>query len=89
MTAYHAVVAERKDIAMVTILCDECEAEVSIAAAAGRVPVRCPSCGKDYTPNTLLALKAFGEFQRFATTAEEHAKKPVFRFSIKQPGEQG
>jgi hypothetical protein len=34
----------------------------------------------------MLALKAFGEFQRFATTAEEHAKKPVFRFSIKQPG---
>lgn len=86
MTAYHAVVAERKDIAVVTILCGDCKSEVSIDAASARVPVRCPSCGSDYSPNARLALKAFGEFQRFATTAEDHAKKPVFRFSIKQPG---
>jgi predicted RNA-binding Zn-ribbon protein involved in translation (DUF1610 family) len=82
--AYRVVVAERKDIAVVTIACEQCGSEVSIKSGIVIAPEACPSCGKVYGENTKNALAAFGRFQSFATAAEEHAGKPIFRFQMKQ-----
>lgn len=82
--AYRVLVAERKDIGTVTVVCAECSAEVSFDARTARVPLACASCGREYGENTREALTAFGRFHRFAATVEEHAGKPIFQFSIKQ-----
>jgi hypothetical protein len=85
MTAYRVVVAERKDIGSVTVVCGECKAEVSVDAETARVPISCPSCGLEYGEAAKGALEALGTFHRMATRAETHsAGKPVFRFHIKQ-----
>jgi len=82
--AYRVVVAERKEIAVVTVICDECSAEVSVDPGIAKIPYACPSCGKGYSESTTTALTALGRFHRSATTAEEQAGKPIFRFHIKQ-----
>jgi DNA-directed RNA polymerase subunit RPC12/RpoP len=82
--AYRAVVAERKDIAVVTVICEDCGAGVSVDIRTAGVPYACPSCGKGYNENTTTALTALGRFHRAAATAEEQAGKPIFRFDIKQ-----
>jgi hypothetical protein len=82
--AYRVVVAERKDIATVTVVCPECEAEVSLKIATAKVPEYCPSCEMRYRLPIGEALAALGRFHRSAATAEETEGKPVFRFSIKQ-----
>jgi hypothetical protein len=87
MTAYRVVVAERKEILVVSILCGECGCEISIDAGAARVPSRCPSCERRYSPHIMSALEALGTFHRDAATAEEQSKKPVFRFHIRQAGD--
>ena len=86
MTAvYRVLVAERKDIGAVTVVCGECKSEVSVHAETATVPVSCPSCGMEYGEAAREALKALGTFHRMATKAETHsAGKPVFRFQIKQ-----
>jgi ribosomal protein S27E len=85
MAAYRVVVAERKDIAIVTLVCGECKSEVSVHAETATVPVSCPSCGMDYGAAAKTALEALGTFHRMATKAETHsAGKPIFRFQIKQ-----
>jgi hypothetical protein len=81
--AYRVVTAERKDIEVVTVICN-CGAEVSINAIKAQVPFACPSCNEDYGQNIREALTAFGRFQRTASAAEEHAGKPIFRFNIRQ-----
>ena len=82
--AYRVVVAERKDIVFVTVVCEECGSEVSINAETANVPDACPSCNKPYGDNVKTALAGLGRFHRYASTAENHAQKPIFRFSIKQ-----
>jgi hypothetical protein len=82
--AYRVVVAERKDIAAITLICAECGAELSLTMETARVPEYCPSCQMIYGLAAREALVAFGRFHRAAATAEEHAEKPVFRFTIKQ-----
>lgn len=82
--AYRVVVAERKDIAVVTIVCPECGSEVSLAMETARIPESCPSCEMVYRLPVRDALAALGRFHRSAATAEEHAEKPIFRFQIKQ-----
>jgi hypothetical protein len=82
--AYRVVVAERKDIAVVTIVCPECGSEVSLAIESARVPEFCPSCEMVYRLPVKDALAALGRFHRSAATAEEHAEKLIFRFQIKQ-----
>ena len=82
--AYRVVVAERKDIAAVTVICAECGSEMSMDARTAKVPYSCSCCGREYGENTRQALTALGRFHRFAATEEEHAEKPVFRFTIKQ-----
>lgn len=82
--AYRVVAAERKDLATVTVICPECGSEVSLLIEKARVPEACPSCYKQYGPNVVNALTAFGRFQREAITAEEIAAKPLFRFSIRE-----
>ncbi|MGC2402357.1 MAG: hypothetical protein WA510_21365, partial [Acidobacteriaceae bacterium] len=84
VAAYRVVVAESKDIAVITVVCGYCESEVSMKAGA-ITPEACPSCNKPYGDSIKSALVAFARFQNFATEAEGHAKKPVFRFHIKQP----
>ena len=82
--AYRVVVAERKDIEVVTVACAECGAELSLTIATARVPEYCPSCQIIYPIPIGEALAALGRFQRCAATAEQHAGKPIFRFSIRQ-----
>ena len=82
--AYRVVVAERKEIEAVTVICGECGAEVSVKAGTAKAPYACPSCGLDYGQNVLEALTALGRFHRFAATAEGHSGKAIFRFAIKQ-----
>lgn len=85
MTAvYRVVVADRKDMAVATVVCAECGSEVSIAMETARAPEYCPSCQKPYEHPIIDALVALGRFHRAAATAEQHTGKPVFRFSIKQ-----
>lgn len=84
MTTHRAVVAERKDIAVVTVECPECGSEVSLSIETARVPESCPSCQATYRLPTKEALAALGRFHRAAATAEENEGKPIFRFSIKQ-----
>jgi hypothetical protein len=81
--AYRLVAAERKDIAIVTVIC-ECGSAVSLNIATANVPYHCSSCGKGYGENVTNALECLGRFHRLAGTAEEHAKRPIFRFDIKQ-----
>lgn len=83
--AYRVVVAERRDIAIVTLVCGECKSEVSVKAETATVPIACPSCGIEYGEAAKEALEALGKFHRMATKAETHsAGKPIFRFQIKQ-----
>lgn len=82
--AFRVVTAERKDIVVVTVICEECGVEISFNAETAKVPFGCPSCGKEYGENVRTALGSLGRFHRSASTAEEHAGKPMFRFSIRQ-----
>jgi hypothetical protein len=82
--AFRVVVADRKDVEVVTIVCPECRAELSLTIATARVPEYCPSCQMIYRLPIQEALSALGRFQRAAATAEEVWGKPIFRFSIKQ-----
>ena len=82
--AYRAVVAERKDIVVITIGCERCGSEVSVNAEIAIVPVACPSCGREYDGNATSALVSLSRFHKAAKTAEEQAGKPLFRFHIKQ-----
>ncbi len=82
--AYRAVVAERKDIVVVTIGCEKCGSEVSVNSETAVVPVACPSCGREYDGNATAALVSLGRFHKAANAAETQAGKPIFRFQIKQ-----
>ncbi len=82
--AYRVIVAERRDVEVVTLVCPECGAEVSLNIATARVPEYCPSCQMIYRIPIQEALAALGRFQRTATTAEQNEGKSIFRFSIKQ-----
>ncbi len=82
--AFRVVVAERKEISVVTLICSECAAELSLSIATARVPEYCPSCQMRYRVPIQEALAALGRFHRTASAAEEMEGKPVFRFSIRQ-----
>lgn len=82
--AYRVVVAERKDIASVTVVCEDCGSEVSVSTATAKIPHWCPSCERQYDENVREALTALGRFHRLGAAAEEHAGKPIFRFNIRQ-----
>jgi predicted RNA-binding Zn-ribbon protein involved in translation (DUF1610 family) len=82
--AYRVVVADRKDVEVVTIVCPECGAELSLKIATARLPEYCPSCQLVFRIPIPEALSALGRFQRAAATAEETWGKPIFKFSIKQ-----
>jgi hypothetical protein len=82
--AYRVVVAERKEMAQVTIVCPECSAELSIAVETAGVPESCPSCQMRYTKMMVDGLVALGRFHRDATIVEEQIGKPIFRFAIKE-----
>lgn len=82
--AYRAVVADRKDVQVITIVCEDCGAEISVDAISAKMPYWCPSCERQYDQNVRDALAALGRFHRLGAAAEEHAKKSIFRFTIKQ-----
>jgi hypothetical protein len=82
--AYRAFVAERNDLIVVTIVCDECSSSASINIETARVPVVCGSCGKQYSDNLGAALAGLARFHRMGKTAEDAAGKPIFQFHIKQ-----
>lgn len=83
--AFRVVIADRKDIEVVTLVCPECGAEVCLKIATARVPEYCPSCQMRYRAPIGDALAALGRFHRTAATAEEMEKKPIFKFSIQDP----
>ncbi len=82
--AYRAVVAERKDIAVVTVVCGNCSSEVSINAETAPIPVACPSCGREYEGDITAALVSLGRFHKMAKVAEGKDSKTSFRFNIRQ-----
>jgi hypothetical protein len=82
--AYRVVVAERKEVAEITIVCPECGAALSIEVETAGVPESCPSCQMRYTKTMVDGLVALGRFHRNATIAEEQIGKPIFRFAIKE-----
>lgn len=82
--AYRIVVAERKDILVVTVVCEECEAEVSVNAETAGVLDACPSCNKPYAENIKTALAGLNRFHRLASIEEASSQKSIFRFHIKQ-----
>jgi len=84
MTAYRAVVAERRDIEVVTVVCPECSSELALKIETARMPEYCPSCQMAYRVPIQGALAALGRFHLEAATAEEHAGKQIFHFNIKQ-----
>lgn len=84
MTAYRVVVAERKDIAIVGVICDECHSVISLNVATAAIPPSCASCGKQYSENIKAALAGLGRFHREAKAAEEGTGKPIFQFDIRQ-----
>jgi hypothetical protein len=83
--AYRVVTAERNDLAIVTVVCDECSSSIALKIETAKVPEQCASCGKQYSEKIKAALAALGRFHREAITAEEQAGKPVFRFEIREP----
>jgi len=82
--AYHVTIAERKDIAAVTVLCDECETRVCFQSATAKVPESCPSCGKPFSDKTKSALCALARFHRDAMSEEANSGKSLFRFEIRE-----
>lgn len=82
--AYRVLAAERKDIETVTVICADCNSEVSLLIDKAQVPYQCPSCSKPYGENVINALTALGRFQRLAIAAEQIDQKPLFRFSIRE-----
>jgi hypothetical protein len=81
--AYRVVVAERKEIAMVTIICD-CGARLAYPVETAIIPSACGSCNKLYGHNERNALAALGKFHREAAAAEASLGREVFQFEIKQ-----
>lgn len=82
--AYRVIIAERKDVASVTLICPEYASEVSLAAEKARTPDAYPSFTRQYGEGVKTALSGLARFHRQAATEEEHAGKPLFHFSIKQ-----
>jgi len=81
---YRVIVANREDISIITLVCDECETAVSLKVETANIPPNCTSCGRQWNENVQKALAAFGRFHREARTAETSLGKPIFRFDIKQ-----
>lgn len=82
--AYRVVVAERKDISIVSVICEECGTIICLKMETARIPESCGSCGKPYPEKTRSALAALGRFHREAATAEQATGKAIFQFEIKQ-----
>ena len=81
--AYRVVVAERKEIAGVTVNC-ECGARLMFPVETALIPSACASCNKPYSQSVTAALIALGRFHREAAAAEASAEHPIFHFEIKQ-----
>jgi len=81
--AYRVVVAERKEIAGVTVHC-ECGARLMFAVETALIPSGCASCNKPYSQAIIAALTALGRFHREAAAAEVSAGHTIFQFEIKQ-----
>ncbi len=82
--AYRAVVAERKEMVVVTIVCDGCGSEVSVDPGTAKAPYACPSCEKSYENNVREAVVALGRFHRHAAVAEgPNNGKSIFSFHIR------
>lgn len=83
MTAYRVTVAERKDLLVISVVCDECDTVVSLDLSKVAVPPNCSGCGKQYSEPLRKALGFFAGFLREAKIAEEQTGKGIFRFEIK------
>jgi endogenous inhibitor of DNA gyrase (YacG/DUF329 family) len=81
--AYRVTVAERQDIAEVSVSCPECGAAVTVKSETARVPTACPSCGRPYEEGLQSALAALGRFHREAGAVEAALGKSLFSFEIK------
>jgi hypothetical protein len=93
MTAHQVIVAERKDLSSITVVClsEKCGARTSFDIArprdpmekgAGRVPESCPSCDEPFGHNAVSALRALASFHRSAAEAEA-SKQVAFQFEIR------
>ena len=81
--AYRVVVAERKEIAGVTVNC-ECGARLMFPVETALIPSACASCNKPYSQSVIAALTALGRFHREAAAAEVSIGHTIFQFEIKQ-----
>lgn len=83
MTAYKLIVAERADLANVTICCAGCSTETSVAIEKAAIPENCPSCGDSVPAGIRTALGHLQRFHQAAGGAE--AKKTALSFAIRTP----
>jgi hypothetical protein len=82
--AYRVVAAERKDIETVTVVCPNCDSEVSLRIEKALAPEACPSCRRQYGEHVLSALAGLARFQQRAAEAEQGTGKTLFKFSIRE-----
>lgn len=81
--AYRVVIADRGDIAKVTVVCPSCEAALSLTIETANIPENCSSCGWVLRKNVRDALAALARFHRDGKQAETEVGKGMFRFEIR------
>lgn len=95
MTTYRVVVAERKELATVTIVCPnpKCGAQTSLdieterppsTSNPGKIPHYCACCELPYDDLILEALGGLATFHRAARKAETKCNATIFTFGIRQ-----
>ena len=85
--AYRVFVAERTDIAKVTVVCPKCDAALSLGIETANIPEGCASCGFTFRDTVRNALTALARFHREAKQAELDTGKAMFQFEIRERGE--
>jgi hypothetical protein len=93
MTAHHAVIADRSDLAAVTLICPVCGAKIVInnldhefVAGTGntrKLPEGCPCCSEHFDDSVREAIGGLMTFQRRALKLEQKAGKSMFQFEIR------
>ena len=95
MTAYRVIVAERKDLPSITVICPTCGTRTSFdrleeenlppSGDRRRIPKHCASCESPFGDYVMDALRGLAAFYRASRAAEGKAGKPIFQFEIRQP----
>ena len=82
--AYRVTVAERQDLIATTIICPDCDTELTLRIDTASPPNSCASCGHHFDASTTNAILALVRFHKEAQAAETISKKKIFRFETKE-----